>query len=155
MTDSEATTLAVFALGGTVAVVMLVIAILMYVITCFGFAKMFKKAGEAGWKAFIPFYNTYILYKRCWNTKMFFVWLALDIVSGVISGAAENSVIFAILYLVVLVALIVIRALSYGRISKAYGNGIGTAVGFFFLPTIFSWIVGLGKAQYTKPEDVL
>ncbi|MCD8169035.1 MAG: DUF5684 domain-containing protein, partial [Clostridiales bacterium] len=32
------------------------------------------KAGEAGWKSLIPFYNSYILYKLTWNTMMF--WIA-------------------------------------------------------------------------------
>ena len=29
--------------------------------------RIFAKAGEAGWKAVIPFYNTYILYKITWG----------------------------------------------------------------------------------------
>ena len=32
---------------------------------------IFKKAGEAGWKALIPVYSTYIEYKLTWSGKMF------------------------------------------------------------------------------------
>lgn len=38
-------------------------ALIRYPMTAIGYSKMYRKAGEAGWKAFIPVYNTYNNYK--------------------------------------------------------------------------------------------
>ncbi|MBR4972373.1 MAG: hypothetical protein IKY59_05325, partial [Oscillospiraceae bacterium] len=37
--------------------------------------KMFLKAGEAGWKAFIPYYKSFICFKISWATKIFWPFL--------------------------------------------------------------------------------
>ena len=49
---------------GAVVIVMLVVSLLYYVITAVGLGRMFRKAGEPAWKAWIPGYNLYILYKQ-------------------------------------------------------------------------------------------
>lgn len=38
-----------------------IIAIAFYVVYVIALAKLFKKAGEDGWKAIIPFYNVFVL----------------------------------------------------------------------------------------------
>ena len=45
--------------------------ILWFFISAIGHRKMFQKAGEAGWKAFIPLYNDFVCFKFSWNTKLF------------------------------------------------------------------------------------
>ena len=54
-----------------------VIALIRYLMQAIGYSKMYRKAGVAGWKAFIPVYNTYNNYKISWNGKMFFLSAAL------------------------------------------------------------------------------
>lgn len=41
-----------------------------------GFYGMFKKAGIAPWKAFVPFYNTWLIIEKCQEKKIWF-WLQL------------------------------------------------------------------------------
>ena len=138
---------------GAVGLILTAVLIVAYIITALGYCKMFKKAGEPGWKGLVPFYNKYILYKISWRTNMFFIWLVLDIAFTVLNRLRGDNLILTLLGIVVGIAGIVIDAESCGRVSKAYGRGLGTAVGLFFLPVIFSWILGLGSAQYTAPTE--
>jgi hypothetical protein len=89
--------------------------------------KVFVKAGHPGWAAIVPIYNLYILTQiagRAWW------WL--------------------ILLFIPVVNLIVILVLC-SDISKAFGRGLGTTIGLFFLPFIFYPILGFGSAQYQGP----
>ena len=60
--------------------VLLLVAALMIV----AMWRIFAKAGEAGWKAIVPFYNTYILYKITWGNGLFFLLLLIPCVNFVI-----------------------------------------------------------------------
>lgn len=40
-----------------------ILAVGWYVLLAIAYWKIFEKAGEPGWKALIPFYNTYSQYK--------------------------------------------------------------------------------------------
>lgn len=154
MTNDESTLLAMFMVGGAVAIAVAIVAVLVYIVTCLGMAKMFKKAGEPAWKAYVPFYNLYILYKKCWQTKMFWILFVTSLIGGILNNMSEDSIIVLLLSLVFSIIGIVIEAKFCGRLSRAYGKKTGTAIGYFFLPTIFSWILGFGSAQYTAPEEV-
>ena len=91
------------------SIISLVVCVLMIV----GIWKMFEKAGEAGWKSLIPFYNSYILYKM----------------------ATGNGWLFLIAFIPVVGALIATVLLSI-KLAKAFGKGTGFAVGLFFLSLI-------------------
>lgn len=138
---------------GVVGLILIAVFIVAYIITALGYCKMLKKAGEPGWKGLVPFYNKYIFYKISWRTNMFFIWLVLEIAFTVLNRLRGDNLILTLLGIVVGIAGIVVDAKSCGRLSKAYGRGIGTAVGLFFFPLIFSWILGLGSAQYTAPTE--
>ena len=138
---------------GAVVIVMLVVSLLYYVITALGLGRMFRKAGEPAWKAWIPGYNLYILYKRCWTAKMFWIWLVVDFAGALISKLNSDNLILSLIAIALGIASIVIMAKQCGRVARAYGRGTGTAVGLFFLPMIFDCILGFGKAVYTAPAE--
>ena len=56
-----------------------VLTVIWYILVVAGAWMMFQKAGEAGWKAIIPIYNMYIVYKICWNTSLFWVWFGISV----------------------------------------------------------------------------
>lgn len=149
---TEFTNGAAFAVG-VAGIILVAVVVVLYLIMALGYCKMFKKAGEPGWKGLIPFYNQYILYKISWKGSMFFIWLVLEIAFTVLNRLSGDNLILSLISIVVGIAGIVIEVKRCGRLSKAYGRGIGTAVGLFFLPVIFSWILGLGSAQYTAPAE--
>jgi hypothetical protein len=55
----------------------LIAGIVYCVLTFMGYWKMFKKAGEPGWKSIVPIYDTYTAYKMTWKllTSGSFSWL--------------------------------------------------------------------------------
>lgn len=133
-------------LAGIILAFMFVAAILWYFISAIGYYKMFRKAGEAGWKAFIPYYNDYIRFKFSWQTKSFWIYLAVLLIFQLFQNS-ENL----ILNVIVIVAGITMLVLGFKldiRIAKSFGKGTGWGVLLFFFPFIITLILGFGKAEY-------
>ena len=127
---------AIFALG-----------VIRYLLTAIGYSKMYRKAGEAPWKAFIPVYNTYNNYKISWTGKMFFLSAALYILMSVLGGAEALAIQLATA--AAGIALLVIAFKQNINMAKLFGKGAGTGIALIFFPGITSLILGLGKAEYT------
>ena len=92
-----------------------------------GFWKTFSKAGEPGWAAIIPIFNTYIMLKIAGRPWWWLVLLIIPIVSLVVWVVASVD------------------------IAKSFGKGTGFGIGLALLPFIFYPILGFGDAQYQGP----
>lgn len=57
-------------LAGVTAVPMIV-CILIGILTLIAYWRIFTKAGVAGWKAIIPYYSGYVMFKIAWKTSVF------------------------------------------------------------------------------------
>lgn len=130
---------------GTIGV-LAVIFLVAYVITVIGWWKMFQKAGEAGWKSIIPLYNSFILYKLCWNTKMFWISIVLGLVAGCV-GRSSN-IVMTMIAAVVGIASIVVTVMQNVKLAKSFGNGTFMGIILWIFPIIGSLILGFGKSQY-------
>ena len=128
---------AIFALG-----------VIRYLLTAIGYSKMYRKAGEAGWKAFIPVYNTYNNYKISWTGKMFFLSAALYILVTALSNSAMLAAQLAVI--AAGIALMVVTVKQNVKMAKLFGKGAGTGIALIFFPGITSLILGLGKAEFQK-----
>lgn len=130
--------------------VIVTVGIAMYVISAIAYWQIFKKAGEKGWKALIPVYNSYIIYKISWKTSMFWIMLILDIVYAVLAGinVSAQSGVLAFLMYAVYIAVLVIGIISIHKLSKAFGHGVGFTLGLIFLSPIFILILAFGGSQY-------
>lgn len=105
---------------GVYLVVWLVVAVLLIV----AMWKIFTKAGEPGWAAIVPFYNTYVLFKISFGNGWLFLLLLVPVVNFVI----EIMLIF--------------------KLAKAFGQGVGFGFGLLFLSPIFLLILAFGSAEY-------
>ena len=123
-----------------------VVALIRYLIIAIGYSKMYRKAGVAPWKAFIPVYHTYNNYKISWNGKMFFLSAALYILLSVLGGAEALAVQLAAA--AAGIALIVVTVKQNVKMAKLFGKGAGTGIALMFFPGITSLILGLGKAEF-------
>ncbi|MGN1432453.1 MAG: DUF5684 domain-containing protein [Ruminococcus sp.] len=128
-----------------------------YAITVIAWWKIFKKAGEPGWKAIIPFYSCHTIFKICWKPAFFWLMLVLTVAGSVMTGfklslCGFESVIYIIGYALVLLALY-IDVLHSFKLSNAFGHGTGFALGLVFLPTIFCLILAFGKSKYVGSTD--
>jgi len=92
-----------------------------------GWWMIFVKAGEEGWKAIIPIWNTLILLKIIGREWWWLLLLFVPIV---------NIVVWVIVSL---------------NLAKSFGRGTGFALGLIFLPFIFSLILGFGSDTYKGP----
>lgn len=106
--------------GGLTAIIYL--AILVVVVA--GMWKTFEKAGEPGWGALIPIYNTYLLIK--------------------IGG---DPWWYLLLLFVPLVNVLVIAKVSID-VAKGFDQGIGFGLALWILPFIFYPLLGFGEYEY-------
>ena len=150
------------ALGGLVVTIG-IFAIIYYILLIVAEWKIFKKAGEAGWKSLIPIYNTYIIYKisgiKAWFWYLLVVSIGCYVVATINGGIQYNEnmeissstsmlAIFAAVFNTVFAAIVSIYA-NY-RLAKVFKKGIGFTLGLIFLPNIFTLILGFGSAKYDK-----
>lgn len=119
--------------------------------------RIFKKAGEPGWKSIIPFYDGHTIYKICWKPVFFWLMLILAVAGTVMTGfqlslGGFETVIYITGYAFMLLALY-IDVLHSFKLSNAFGHGTGFAIGLVFLPTIFCLILAFGKSQYIGSKE--
>ena len=138
-------------LGGAVLATTAIIAatvlagLIRYLMTAIGYSKMYRKAGEAGWKAFIPVFNTFNNYKISWNSNQFFLYAALVIAS---SSRVFSEGALALVGTAYSIALIYMIVKQNVKMAKLFGKGAGTGIALIFFPGITSLILGLGKAEF-------
>ena len=146
---------------GTVFVSVLTIIIIYYVLQAIAGWKIFKKAGEKGWKSLIPIYSTYIFFKIVGMKKWFWILLGLAFLTGIVSSLTgfdsddlQNNtytganLFGAVVYCATVIFATVIAIWHYVRLSKAFGHGIGFALGLILLPPVFLMILGFGSSKY-------
>ena len=106
--------------GGRWSAAYIILSIL-FVVT---FWVIFQKAGEEGWAAIVPFYNTYVLFKITWGNGWLFLLLLIPIVN------------------------IIMEIITMVKLSHSFGMGGGFACGLIFLPVIFWPILAFGDYRY-------
>ncbi len=151
-----------------IVIVYVVLVFVSWLIEAIGNVAVFRKAGVDGWKAFVPVYSRFQLYKICWETKWFFVELGLIcfvfLGSYVLDGSllsifTENLAISGSKLLSYIVfpfeaALIVMHALLSYHESRKFGHELGYAAGLFFLRPIFSLVIGYGKSEILQEDEI-
>lgn len=120
--------------------------IIRYLMHAIGLCTMYRKAGVAPWKAFIPVYNTYNNYKLSWNREMFTLSVVLYIVLISLGGA--ETLIPQLAAAATGITLIVVMVKQNIKMAKLFGKGAGTGIALIFFPGITSLILGLGKAEF-------
>ena len=61
------------------------ISFLLVFLPSFGLAKMFEKAGVASWKAYVPFYNTWVMQELARRPRHWVFWQAIPVVGWFIT----------------------------------------------------------------------
>ena len=111
-----------------VSAVYAILSLAISVLTLVAMWKLFVKAGRAGWKCLIPFYNTYCLYDIAWGNGWLFLLMFVTCVN------------------------VVVGIMMLFKLAKAFGQGTGFGFGLLFLNTIFILILGFGSAEYVGPQ---
>jgi hypothetical protein len=91
--------------------------------------KLFTKAGEAGWKSLVPFYNTYTMFRIAGRNGWWFLLLGVPIVNFV---------------------LLVVLALD---LAKHFGKSSLFAIfGLLIFPVVGYLMLAFGDAKYVGPK---
>lgn len=120
----EAAAGGLFGILASIGIFVYLIALAVAVLLIVANWKIFSKAGEPGWAAIIPFYNSYVMFKIAWGNGILFLLQFIPIV-GVIIGIICNF-----------------------KLAKAFGKDGGFGVGLWLLPVIFYPMLAFGSAEY-------
>lgn len=104
------------------------LAISIFIIICL--MKVFKKAGEPAWAAWVPFYNMYVMYKISVGNGL---WFLLIFASGIP---------------VVNLFALVVAVLMNIRLCQNFGKGIGFGILAIFFPYVTMPILAFSGAEY-------
>lgn len=106
-----------------------------YIFNAICYMKLFQKADEPGWMAWVPFLNSYMINKLVFGNG----WLFLI------------QFITFIPYIGSLVYLVYFYYLQW-KITEVYGGGIGTFLGMIFLRIIFLPYLAFGPGVYHEEK---
>jgi len=115
-------------MNGAVSGIVIVVYLAIVVFEIAAIWKIFTKAGQPGWAAIIPIYNSIVMLRIAGRPAWWFLLFFVPVVNFVI----------AIIMLI--------------DLAKAFGKGAGFAIGMLLLSFIFFPILGFGSAQYLGPS---
>lgn len=144
------------------ATTMLLVGLALWGLLAVAHWRMFTKAGEKGWKALVPIYSDYTLFKLVWNTRSFWIYTGLAlamvlsmafsgsyaIVNGQLVGLAGGNMFLGTVTFISSIGLLFYMLMLVMNTATAYGKGNVFAIGLFLLPNVFSLILGFGSAEY-------
>jgi hypothetical protein len=110
--------------GGVGGIIVGIVYLAMAVLLIASYWKIFAKAGQPGWAAIVPIYNTLVLLKIVDKPAW---WLILFFIPFV------NAIILIIVCI---------------ELAKKFGQGAGFGIGLAFLTIIFAPMLAFGSAQY-------
>ena len=114
--------------SGLFSGVFLIVILVIVVFIIASLWKVFTKAGEPGWAAIIPIYNTIVMLKIVGRPLWWLVLMLIPLVSLVIG-------------IIVCIDL-----------AKSFGKGAGFGIGIILLGFIFVPILAFGDARYVGPS---
>ncbi len=105
----------------------LIFALLIYLFVSFLYMRIFNKAGREGWKAFIPIYNTWVLFEICYLPG----WLVL----------------FSIVPCLNIVSIVFSFIANY-RLPQCFEKSKGWGVLGIFLPIVTTIVCAFDSSEY-------
>lgn len=97
------------------------------VVSLIASAKIFSKAGIAGWKVIVPFYSNYLQYKLVFGNGWLFLLNLIPFVGYVMPCVLEF------------------------KLAKAFGKSTGFAILSLFFSPITRLMLGFGDCEYIGP----
>lgn len=132
--DAAAISSTAFGVAAGLMIFALLIGLAIAIVQIIAMWKLYKKAGEAGWKSIIPIYNAVILFKIAGLSP----WLILVYLLGIVPFIGW-------------IAIIVMTAILCYKLALSFGKDIAWAIGLYFLAPIFYMILAFGKSEYVGP----
>ncbi len=122
--------------------------LIWYILLVIGLWMLFEKAGEAGWKALIPLYNFYILFKIAQVGPLFWIEAGCLLLAALSYSLAHILFLFYPMGWIFSIGALVLQLMMWYRLSVLFGHGVGYALGLWILNPIFVMILGFGSSRY-------
>lgn len=113
--------------GGGVGIIGGLFALAFIALMVVSMWKIFTKAGQPGWAALVPIYNIVVLLKIVGKPLWWIIGMLIPIVNFIVA---------------ILVTV---------ELAKAFGKGVGFAVGLLLLGFVFFPLLAFSDAKYTAP----
>ena len=140
-------------LGGF-AIIYVVVAIIWVVLAIIALWKIFVRAWEKWWKAIIPIYNVYIMYKivgmKNWFWYSILVPVALWIVAALLEKSSPDAT--PILSAIWSAFSGIVGIVASFKLPRKFGWGVGTSVLYVLFTAICLLILGFGNYEYNKED---
>ena len=128
-------------------IILLVITIILMVAEW----RIFKKAGEKGYKAIIPFYNVYLSHEIVGMGPVWFIIEMFLWVGEMVSSFVKFNPVFELIFLLMTFVFTIISEVIHAtKMCKCFGKGRGFKIGTVLFPGIFLPIIAFGKSTYKK-----
>lgn len=140
--------LAIFAGFGLIA---WLIAFVWWLIKTIALWQAFKKAWEAGWKAIIPIYHTYIEYKIAGMKNWFWYGLLIAFIFWIIAAFIpdQQELLTSIACAIVWIIYIIVTF----KFARKFGWGVFTSILFVLFYPICILILGFGDSKYQGKSE--
>lgn len=136
--------------------ILLIVVLVLAVLTIIANWKLFEKAGEPGWSAIIPFYNSYQMAKiGTGNEKLCWTFVGLSIADTVLTNIKSENGIIVTLALIVSLASLVISCYVCYKYTQSFGQSTGMCIlAIFFAPIIYMIMAFSSSTEYVGPNGV-
>lgn len=128
--------------------------------------RIFSDHGEKGWKALIPVYSAYILFKLFYQTKQFWYHTVamtgfsasnMFFVPAMVTGLLEGNFptytwISALVMMASLIWAIIIQWRLYRSLASSYGKGTVFTIGLLLYTGLFEFILAFSNKDNMSYE---
>lgn len=136
---------AIMAAYGVFIIICMIFSLLISVFIIVCMWKIFTKAGEEGWKAIIPFYNSWILAKMVANNNVLVFLLTMG---------SFLSIIPVLGWILSIAGLVGAVMMDLG-LAKVFGKDTLFGVLLIFFPYVMIPILAFGSATYDPSRKIL
>ena len=133
-----------FTMAMGTSVLLLLFAVGLLVVSIVSNWCVFTKAGEPGWKIFIPVYGSYVSYRIAGVSLYFWISLLLSAAVRLTDGPNGETTLLGASAVEVWMCI---------NLARSFGRGIGFGLGLAFLPVVFYPILAFGPAEYVGTKS--
>ena len=114
---------------------------------------LFRKSGTPWWKAVIPVYDIYTMFKLFWHPVYFWIDFICEVIGLVlVAFGSEYGMILGCLFTFVEMAYGIVMSVNIGA---HYGCSVPFRLGLVFLPTVFRTILVFSEKYEYKEKAYL
>lgn len=155
LTDEQATMIAGFLVGFGLGwlLVIWVIGVILGILGIIALWKAFSRAWEGGWKAIIPIYNTYIMYKLAGMKNWFWYRILILVVFAIVSACLPDYE--DILTYISETICGIISIVATFLFARKYGWGVFASILFVLFNPICILFLGFGNYPYEGKSETI